>query len=1180
MSYQYNSPNKRPYSGGGGYGGGRGGSRGGGYGGGRGGGGRSSHRPFSNSQQGNPTEMKVLTNQNKLVLSSNGEALDKSDYVQYRVSMKNAGWKRVTDEVTGEKLPSKWEVRESTAESMMKFLKTPYPWRVMKKWQGEHNFEVAYDGAEKAYFPSAATAPDINTEFRVSVKKDCEEDDPDAERIAVKWYAVTFQKTNAIPFDDVMKVLEGGGSSSTLAEEISTMFTLILKSGAVFTRGMISLDPRSSMVFFPLHMQRNFLERPVNQETDDKTKILLSGLKMTAVFQRGGAYVETESIAQYANKEYFEMFNRDQRHRDGSRVPILNTSAGRRGNETHIAGVPINGAQHAITDTNARKRIEEAIDKKLLTGEYFSKKKDKWVLYKNKSLRRDTRDDNHASNGNKILWSACDPSLYSFEHDGEQCTVASFWESVHGASLKYPHMPIVHVDSGTRHKGIWLPIEFLYQAFTKSKENENEMVQNILKYHDVYAGKRYIEEVENKLKALSMTGEEGSTFRDRLTKWRITIDARAVEETAKILKPPTIMFRNSPTRVNNGSFNLARVTFSRPAKLTSFALVNFTNDRRSCYEYIERQMKVAQSHGMVIPSTIMKFSCDSHYIDLVTEHYQGRDPVNDALDVASRAIQKAKNFHLYDSQRFYRNQHVFFKTYCYSEQQVEFECLVLPPTDSQGALGLLLDYRTDCKKTQYYSHHIETRDGNKYDARIMVKIRETDTLIDPLDFRYENDRHEACRSNGSWQAVNFDKFCFECPQGSEKPLVFGEGDIMNTQFFHLAENWEVDFPSIVFVIKPTDDKPLYDRIKVMSNYFGGIPSQCVVLAKYKSQRGTQADQYASNIATKMNAKLSTIYDKAISWTSSCDGGGSGVDKLPWVEDIPTLVVGVGMVHGMGIASKSIVAASLCLDSGCMRLSHSCFIQKKSDIISTVIMKDIIKLSIKHYTIENGCHPERILFYRDGMSDGQMKKADDEISSIREALNEELGRCNIPITFVICQSQQLGFRMVPSITTTNFKGKKVNNVNSGTVLECDAKSFHMVAQGGLKGTSKPVKYIVHLNENEEAVKGHCGLTQQNLINCTNQMCLKYPTATKAVRELPVIKYAKRLANQVLSSISVLQEGCNWFGKTIRLVYPADDVGTEDETRPYLEVLDSKGSGVHPEHRQHNIVEMPFHNHLAA
>ena len=34
---------------------------------------------------------------------------------------------------------------------------------------------------------------------------------------------------------------------------------------------------------------------------------------------------------------------------------------------------------------------------------------------------------------------------------------------------------------------------------------------------------------------------------------------------------------------------------------------------------------------------------------------------------------------------------------------------------------------------------------------------------------------------------------------------------------------------------------------------------------------------ASNIATKVNAKLSTVYDKAISWTSSCDDG----NELPW-----------------------------------------------------------------------------------------------------------------------------------------------------------------------------------------------------------------------------------------------------------------------------------------------------------
>jgi hypothetical protein len=142
----------------------------------------------------------------------------------------------------------------------------------------------------------------------------------------------------------------------------------------------------------------------------------------------------------------------------------------------------------------------------------------------------------------------------------------------------------------------------------------------------------------------------------------------------------------------------------------------------------------------------------------------------------------------------------------------------------------------------------------------------------------------------------------------------------------------------------------------MSNLLG-IQTQCAVMEKFKEQRNKE--QYASNIATKINAKLSTVYDKAISWTSSCDDR-SNVEQLPWVGGRPTLVVGVGIVHGM---FKSIVAASIYLDKGCMRLSHCCFIQKKSDCISDLVMTDIINIAIDHYTIENKCSPERVLFFR-------------------------------------------------------------------------------------------------------------------------------------------------------------------------------------------------------------------------
>ncbi len=40
---------------------------------------------------------------------------------------------------------------------------------------------------------------------------------------------------------------------------------------------------------------------------------------------------------------------------------------------------------------------------------------------------------------------------------------------------------------------------------------------------------------------------------------------------------------------------------------------------------------------------------------------------------------------------------------------------------------------------------------------------------------------------------------------------------------------------------------------------------------------------ASNIATKINAKLSTIYDKAVSWKSCSDESRGIEDLLPWGE---------------------------------------------------------------------------------------------------------------------------------------------------------------------------------------------------------------------------------------------------------------------------------------------------------
>jgi hypothetical protein len=90
-------------------------------------------------------------------------------------------------------------------------------------------------------------------------------------------------------------------------------------------------------------------------ETRDKTKILLSGLEMNVMTQRG-MFVQIESKVKYANKEYWQSFQDEQRHREGaSRVPLLNTSTG------SIAGIRVDVNRPVPGDLLIK--IEEAIVK-------------------------------------------------------------------------------------------------------------------------------------------------------------------------------------------------------------------------------------------------------------------------------------------------------------------------------------------------------------------------------------------------------------------------------------------------------------------------------------------------------------------------------------------------------------------------------------------------------------------------------------------------------------------------------------------------------------------------------------------------------------------------------------------------------------------------------------------------
>jgi hypothetical protein len=327
---------------------------------------------------------------------------------------------------------------------------------------------------------------------------------------------------------------------------------------------MISLDPRSSAVYFPLQDQHSLLQKHNVQEvTRDKTKIFLSGLEMNVITQ-GGMFVQIESSVKYADKEYWKILHEDDRHKkDASRVPLLNID-----NRT-ICGIPIANIHRPISNRDL-KSIEDAIGKLGSVNIIYSSKKNVKpgkddIIYKNKPFRKSKREDDSKGYGERIISTANDRKDYYFIVEEKEYTVASYFEWKFGIKLQHPHLPIIYVDGISKHGGGWFPIEFVYQAFNKSKDNSNEIVQNILKYYDKIAGKEYINEAQMMLdKLLQLNKDEGVVFGDRLKRWRIEIEKSPQVEIAKVLMPPKISFNNNKNvQVNDGSFNMQKNLFSK-----------------------------------------------------------------------------------------------------------------------------------------------------------------------------------------------------------------------------------------------------------------------------------------------------------------------------------------------------------------------------------------------------------------------------------------------------------------------------------------------------------------------------------------------------------------------------------------------------------------------------------------
>ncbi|KAL4076885.1 Piwi domain-containing protein [Scleroderma yunnanense] len=295
---------------------------------------------------------------------------------------------------------------------------------------------------------------------------------------------------------------------------------------------------------------------------------------------------------------------------------------------------------------------------------------------------------------------------------------------------------------------------------------------------------------------------------------------------------------------------------------------------------------------------------------------------------------------------------------------------------------------------------------------------------------------------------------------------------------------------IVMVMLPSEDKLIYQGLKHLCDVHLGVASVCVQSTNIKDRN----PQYCANVALKFNAKLGGI-------NHTLDE-----DSSEWLNAKPTMIVGMDVTHpGFGAAggAPSIAAVVATFDNLYTQYPGSLEIQeRREEIISSLENMMIERLEL--YKKKNKERlPERILVYRDGVSEGQFKLVrEKELPQMVKAFKkfDKVGKPYKPkLTIVICGKRH-HTRFYP--TTANGATKDGNPL-PGTVVDRGVTAvydfdFFLQAHGSSQGTARPTHYYV--------VHDEIGFDANTLQGLTNSLSYMFSRATKAVSLVSPAYYA--------------------------------------------------------------------------
>ncbi|EJF61200.1 argonaute-like protein [Dichomitus squalens LYAD-421 SS1] len=299
-------------------------------------------------------------------------------------------------------------------------------------------------------------------------------------------------------------------------------------------------------------------------------------------------------------------------------------------------------------------------------------------------------------------------------------------------------------------------------------------------------------------------------------------------------------------------------------------------------------------------------------------------------------------------------------------------------------------------------------------------------------------------------------------------------------------------PDLIVVVLPESSADMYQAVKHFGDIQRGVATQC--LRSNKCNRANK--QYFANVLLKINPKL------------------GGINVIPDPRSVPvltdprnpTIVMGADVIHPAPGADgrPSFTALVGNVDSETAKYVADCRVQTSRQ----EMIDDLEAMATKHIDMykkyrlnvekKSPADPKRVIFYRDGVSEGQFQHVlDIELPQLKRALANN--NVNAKIT-VIVVGKRHHVRFFPQ---RRDDADRSGNCPAGTVVDRDIThptefDFYLQSHSGLLGTSRPAHYNVLYDENE--------FTADALQALSFALCHVYARSTRSVSIPAPVYYA--------------------------------------------------------------------------